>query len=151
MNRLLGACDRRSSAGRRDFAIVLLLARLGLRAGEVAGLTLDDVDWRSGEIVVRGKGDRRERLPLPDDVGRAIAGYLQWGRPATAQGRLVFVRLKAPHCRLTSEAVSMVVATAARRAGLGRVGAHRLRHTAATQVCTPASTPPSSPYGLAAP
>jgi integrase len=78
---LLGACDRRSPIGRRDFAMLLLLVRLGLRAGEVAGLELDDIDWRGSEIVVRGKGDRHERLPLPEDAGRAVVGYLQRGRP----------------------------------------------------------------------
>jgi len=78
---LLASCDQDTAAGRRDFAILTLLARLGLRAGEVAALTLDDLDWRAGEITVRGKGSRRERLPLPADVGEAIAGYLRAGRP----------------------------------------------------------------------
>jgi site-specific recombinase XerD len=132
--RLLEGCDRRTAAGRREFAVMLLMLRLGLRAGEVAALGLDDIDWRGGEIVVRGKGDRRERVPLPDDVGRAIVAYLRRGRPPTAQGREVFVRLLAPHRRLTSEAVSMLVRTAARRAGIGPLGAHRLRHTAATRL-----------------
>jgi site-specific recombinase XerD len=133
VNRLLAACDRRTTAGRRDFAILLLLVRLGLRAGEVAGLGLDDINWRVGEIVVFGKGDRLERLPLPNDAGRAVVGYLKRGRSATAQGRTVFVRLKAPHRQLTSEAVSKVVFSAGRRAGLATVRAHRLRHTVATQ------------------
>ncbi len=133
VKRLLATCDRRTAAGRRDFAILLLLVRLGLRAGEVAGLRLDDIDWRVGEIVVFGKGDRRKRLPLPNDVGQAVVGYLERGRPATAQGRSVFVRLKAPHRRLTSDAVSEVVFAAGQRAGLGTVRAHRLRHTVATQ------------------
>ena len=131
---LLASCDRRTRAGRRDFAVLLLLARLGLRSGEVARLTLDDVDWRVGEIVVDGKGARRDRLPLPDDVGRAVVAYLQRGRPATAQGREVFVRLRAPHRRLTSSAVSHVVTAAGQRAGLRQVSAHRLRHTAASQL-----------------
>ncbi len=133
MKRLLASCDRRTTAGRRDFAILLLLTRLGLRAGEVAGLDLGDIDWRVGEIVVFGKGDRRKRLPLPNDAGQAVVGYLERGRPATAQGRSVFVRLKAPHRRLTSGAVSEVVFAAGQRAGLGTVRAHRLRHTVATQ------------------
>lgn len=132
--RLLASCDRRSRSGRRDYAILLLLARLGLRSSEVARLTLDDVDWLVGEIVVHGKGARRDRLPLPDDVGRAVVGYLQRGRPATAQGREVFVRLRAPHRRLTRSAVSHVVMAAGQRAGLGQVSAHRLRHTAASQL-----------------
>jgi len=129
---LLGGCDRRTPTGRRDYAIMLLLARLGLRAGEVARLGLDDVDWRRGEIAVFGKGDRGERLPLPADVGAAIAGYLRRGRPDTAQGRSVFVRVHAPHRALTTGGVTMVVFDAAQRAGLPKMHAHRLRHTAAT-------------------
>jgi len=132
LRKLLGACDRRTRTGRRDHAIMLLLSRLGLRAGEVAGLGLDDIDWRSGELAIRGKGNRAERLPLPIEVGAAIAAYLRHGRPATAQGRSVFVRVHAPHRALTTGGVTMVVFDAAQRAGLGRVHAHRLRHTAAT-------------------
>ena len=78
---LLASCDLATAVGRRDLAILTLLARLGLRAGEVAVLTLDDIDWRRGEITVRGKGDRHERLPLPADVGEAVVAYLQRGRP----------------------------------------------------------------------
>jgi integrase/recombinase XerD len=111
---------------------VLLLSRLGLRAGEVARLGLDDIDWRHGEIAITGKGSRAERLPLPADVGTAIAAYLRRGRPATAEGRSVFVRVHAPHRPLTTGGVTMVVFDAAQRAGLGRMHAHRLRHTAAT-------------------
>src|SRR6266511_1941173 len=96
LRRLLAACERRTPTGRRDYAIMLLLARLGLRAGEVAGLGLDDIDWRRGEIAVRGKGNRAERLPLPADVGAAIMAYLRRGRPNTAEGRSVFVRVHAP-------------------------------------------------------
>jgi site-specific recombinase XerD len=129
---LLRSCDRRTAAGRRDFAILTVLARLGLRAGEVAGLGLDDVDWRAGELVVRGKGRRFERLPLPADVGEAIAAYLQRGRPASAQDRSVFVRVRAPHRALTTGGITQVVVSAARRAGLGQIHAHRLRHSAAT-------------------
>jgi integrase len=132
LRRLLASCDRRRACGRRDYAIMLMLSRLGLRAGEVAGLWLDDIDWRHGEITVRGKGNRAERLPLPADVGAAVAGYLRRGRPTTAQGRSVFVRVKAPHRALTSAAVSNVVFDSAHRAGLGSIRAHRLRHTAAT-------------------
>ena len=129
---LLATCDRRTPTGLRDYAIMLLLARLGLRAGEVARLGLDDIDWRRGEIAVRGKGNRAERLPLPAEVGAAIAGYLRRGRPGTAQGRSVFIRVHAPHRALTTGGVTMVVFDAAQRAGLGRMHAHRLRHTAAT-------------------
>ena len=134
LRRLLGACDRRTPTGRRDYAIVLLLARLGLRAGEVARLGLDDVDWRRGEIAIVGKGNRAERLPLPADVGAAITAYLRRGRPRTAEGRTVFVRVHAPHRALTTGGVTMVVFDAAQRAGLGNMHAHRLRHTAATEM-----------------
>ncbi|MFQ5426453.1 MAG: site-specific integrase [Gaiellales bacterium] len=134
VERLLASCDRSRTSGRRDFAILTLLVRLGLRAGEVAGLGLDDIDWRAGELVVSGKGERVERLPLPADVGEAIVEYLRHARPATAQDRSVSVRVKAPHRALSSTGVSQVVADAARRAGLGVVHAHRLRHTAATEM-----------------
>lgn len=132
LRRLLGACDRRTATGRRDYAILLLLSRLGLRCGEVARLCLDDLDWRHGEIAIVGKGNRAERLPLPEDVGTAITVYLRRGRPHTAEGRSVFVRVHAPHRALTSGGVTMVVFDAAQRAGLPKMHAHRLRHTAAT-------------------
>ncbi len=142
VRRLLASCDRRTSAGRRDFAILTLLARLGLRRGEVAALQLDDLDWRAGEISIRGKGDRRERLPLPSDVGEAVAGYLRRGRPASVDGRCVFVRLKAPLRALTPAGVTQVVVSASRRAGLGEITAHRLRHTAATEMLRAGATLP---------
>jgi integrase/recombinase XerD len=130
---MLGSCDTGTPAGRRDLAMLILLARLGLRAGEVAGLSLDDVDWRAGEITVTGKGRRSERLPLPADAGEAIAAWLRGGRPEPFEGtRRVFLRIKAPHCGLTSGGVTQAVFAAAQRAGLGPVYAHRLRHTAAT-------------------
>ena len=132
LRRLLAGCDRRTATGRRDFAVMLLLARMGLRAGEVAGLGLDDIDWRHGELVIVGKGNRSERLPLPDEIGGAIAAYLRRGRPADAEGRSVFVRVHAPHRPLTTGGVTMIVFDGARRAGLPRMHAHRLRHTAAT-------------------
>jgi site-specific recombinase XerD len=134
VRRLLASCDRATVTGRRDFAILILLVRLGLRAGEVAGLRLNDVDWRAGEVIVVGKGRRAERLPLPVDVGEALAAYLTDGRPATAQDRCVFVRAKAPHHGLTSGGITQVVVSAARRAELGQIHAHRLRHTAATEM-----------------
>ena len=93
---LLASCDQRTRAGRRDLAILRLRVRLGLCACEVAALMLDDVDWRRGEITVRGKGNRRDRLPLPVDVGERIVSYLQDGRPAAARDRAVFVRAQAP-------------------------------------------------------
>ncbi len=132
VDKLLSSCDRTTVSGRRDFAVLTLLSRLGLRAGEVAGLSLEDIEWRAGQILVRGKG-REERLPLPADVGEAIVAYLTAGRPASAQGRTVFVSLNAPHRGLIGHAVGEVVARAAHRSGLGPVRSHRLRHTAATQ------------------
>jgi integrase/recombinase XerD len=132
LERLLASCDRRSMTGRRDFAIMLLLSRLGLRRGEVARLSLDDIDWRVGEMILRGKGNRDERLPIPIDVGEAINDYLHRGRPCSSEGRNVFVRVKAPHRELTPGAITMVVFDASKRAGLGKLYAHRLRHTAAT-------------------
>ena len=129
---LLASCDERTATGRRDLAILTLLVRLGLRAGEVAALSLQDIDWRCGEITVRGKGNRHDRLPLPADVGQRIVAYLRDGRPQSTQDRAVFVRAQAPYRALTSNAVTTVVACAGRRAGLGVIGAHRLRHSAAT-------------------
>jgi len=140
--RLLAGCDRRTTVGRRDFAILTLLVRLALRRGEVARLELGDIDWRVGEIVIRGKGDRQERLPLPTDVGEAVAGYLRRGRPASAEGRGLFVRVKAPHRPLTPGGVTNVVVAAGRRAGLGQIAAHRLRHTAATEMLRAGATLP---------
>ena len=130
VERLLASCDRRTSTGRRDFAILTVLARLGLRANEVAALQLNDLDWRAGEITVHGKGNRIDRLPLPVDVGQAVADYCQRGRPRR-ECRALFVQTKAPYTALSSTAVSRVVFYAGRRAGLPRVGAHQLRHGAA--------------------
>ena len=131
---LLASCDRGTVRGRRDFAILTLLARLGLRRGEVAGLQLGQIEWRAGALVIEGKGSRRERLPLPADVGEAVAAYLRHGRPGRAEGRAVFVRVKAPHRPLTPGGVTNVVIAAGRRAGLGDVTAHRLRHSVATEL-----------------
>ncbi len=129
---LLSSCDRRTATGRRDFAILVLLARLGLRAAEVAAVELDDLDWRAGEIVVHGKGGRHDQLPLPADVGEALAAYLRRGRPASECRRL-FLRAKAPVTGLRGDGVTNVVRAACRRAGLPVVGAHRLRHFVATE------------------
>ena len=131
--RLLESCDRRRSDGRRDFAILMALVRLGLRASEVAGLRLDDIDWRAGEIVVRGKGRRTDRLPLPSDVGEAIVAYLRRGRPKTTR-REVFLRMLAPIGPLGRGGVSCVVRRACRRSGVVAIGAHRLRHTLACEM-----------------
>jgi site-specific recombinase XerD len=130
---MLASCDLATATGRRDRAVLLLLSRMGLRAGEAAGLGLDDIDWRRGEITVRGKGGRRDRLPLPADVGAAIVAYLRGGRPAGALDRTVFISAQAPRQALTYLGITTIVADAARRAGIpGPVHAHRLRHTAAT-------------------
>jgi integrase/recombinase XerD len=134
VRRLLASCDDRTRRGCRDIAILTMLVRLGMRSGEVAKLRLDDIDWRAGEIVVHGKASCTERLPLPPDVGDTLATYLQRGRPASAQGQTVFVRIKAPHRNLSSAGVSNVVAEAAQRADLGQIRAHRLRHTVAMQL-----------------
>lgn len=133
VDRLLASCDRRSTFGRRDFAVLAIFARLGLRSGEVAALELADIDWRAGEIVVRGKGRRQERLPLPVDVGQAIAGWLRRGRPR-CESTKVFTRVRAPHHGLSRSGVTAIVVSACARAGLPAMHAHRLRHTAATEM-----------------
>jgi integrase/recombinase XerD len=130
---LLGSCDRRHAVGRRDYAVIVLLLRLGLRRGEVAGLTLGDIDWRAGELVVRGKGARQDRLPLPTDVGEAIAAYLRRGRPQTSR-REVFLQARAPYAPIAAGTVASTVRRACRRAGIAEVGSHRLRHTAACEM-----------------
>lgn len=130
---LLASCDRRSAIGRRDYALIITLLRLGLRRGEVAGLMLDDIDWRAGELVVAGKGGRIDRLPLPADVGAAIAAYLRRGRPASNR-REMFLRARAPFEPIAAGTVASTVRRACRRAGLPEVGSHRLRHTAACEM-----------------
>jgi integrase/recombinase XerD len=127
---LLNSCARSTAVGLRDHAILTLLIRLGLRAGEVAALRLDDVDWRSGELVIHGKGNRLDRLPLPHDVGAVLVDYLR-RRPRSAC-RALFLRACGPHGPMTARSVTMVPRTASARAGLAVVGAHRLRHSAAT-------------------
>ena len=132
---LLDSCDRRRALGRRDYALIILLLRLGLRRGEVARLTLDDIDWRAGELVVHGKGGREDRLPLPADVGQAIASYLRRGRPASDR-REVFLQARAPYAPIASGTVASTVRRACRRAGIPEVGSHRLRHTTACEMVT---------------
>lgn len=134
VERVIRACERDSPAAARDRAILLLLARLGLRAGEVLALELDDIDWRAGEVRVRGKGGRHDRLPLPADVGQAVAEYLRHRRPPCTTRRL-FVLSKAPHRGFThSTSLSTIVRRAITRAGLHPPfkGAHVLRHSLAT-------------------
>jgi site-specific recombinase XerD len=127
---LLRSCDQRRAVGRRDYAMIVLMLRLGLRAKEVAALQLEDIDWRTGQVTVHGKRARIDQLPLPTDVGTAIAGYLQRGRPRTT-ARAVFIRTSPPPVGVSRSAVSSVVRRASTRAGLETFGAHRLRHTTA--------------------
>jgi|SRR5215472_10385194 len=136
---LLASCDQSQATGRRDYAILVTLVRLGLRAAEVAGLRLDDIDWRAGEIVIRGKGGTEERLPLPPDVGRAIVAYLRHARPERPE-RELFLRAAAPLRGLTPDGLSEVVRAASERAGLGSFGSHRLRHTAGTDMLRAGAT-----------
>jgi len=131
VERLLAGCDRECAAGQRDYAVMLLMLRLGLRAGEVAALQLRDFDWRAGEVVVHGKGNTFERLPLPADVGEAVVAYLHHSRPQSNE-RAVFLRAHAPRTGLTSTGVADIVHSAGKRAGIAGANAHRLRHTAAT-------------------
>jgi site-specific recombinase XerD len=135
VERLLQCCNRNTASGQRDYAILLILARLGLRGGEVLAMTLDDLDWERGEMLVRGKGQRLERLPLPKDVGAALAHYLRHVRPACST-RKVFIRLKAPRRGLRLSAICCVVRRALGRAGLNPhfKGAHLLRHSLATKM-----------------
>lgn len=128
---LLNACDTTTALGRRDLAVLTLLVRLGLRAGEVASPTLDDMDWHHGELVIRGKGSRRDRLPLPVDVGEALAAYLSAGRPQ-AKSRALVLRVHAPIGPMSASNVTRIVGRACERAGVSKAGAHRLRHSAAT-------------------
>lgn len=127
---LLAACDRRRSQHRRDYAILITLIRLGLRASEVAALTIDDIDWREGLVVVHGKGRRDDVLPLPGDVGEAISSYMQRGRPKTER-RELFLRFLARAGPLDRGGVGCVVRRACVRAGLPPIGPHRLRHSLA--------------------
>ena len=131
---LLGNCDLTSAIGKRDYAVLKLLARLGLRAGEVVNMTLDDFDWEIGVVTIRGKGGRRDQLPIPQDVGEAIVAYLRFGRPP-CKTRNAFVRFKAPFLGFSGHAaVGDIVRRALARAGLNpaRKGAHLLRHSLAT-------------------
>jgi integrase/recombinase XerD len=121
--RLLASCDRRRTVGRRDYAILLLLVRLGLRAGEVAAMQLEDLDWRAGEVLIRGKRDRLDTLPLPVDVGEALVCYPR--RRRASKCRAVFLTVNAPIKALSRVTVCGVVRSACVRAGVAPVGAHR--------------------------
>jgi len=136
VERLLQGCDQSRPGGQRDYTILLLLARLGLRSGEVVHMELDDIFWETGEFIVRGKSARQDRLPLPHDVGEALATYLCHGRPRCSSRR-VFIRMKAPHQGFSSStAISDIVRRAFARAKLHRKrkGAHLLRHSLATDM-----------------
>lgn len=137
IKKVLDCCDRGTPMGLRDYAILMLLARLGLRANEITTLTLVDIDWQSGQLIVRGKGRRQDQLPLSAEVGAAIAEYLRHGRPRT-DSRRVFIRDIAPHIGFGSSAsVSMIAKMALERAGIDGVahkGAHLFRHSLATQL-----------------
>jgi site-specific recombinase XerD len=130
---LLDSCDRATVSGKRDLAILLLLARMGLRAHEVGALELEDFDWAAGEVVVHGKGGRSDRMPLPGDVGEAVATYLLEARPR-AVCRKVFLTLVAPHRPIGQTTVSQTVWRQCRIAGLEPMRAHRLRHALAIQL-----------------
>ena len=137
VEQVLACCNQQSPLGKRDYAILLLLARLGLRAGEVARLTLEDLDWESGCITVHGKMGRVDQLPLPTDVGTAIAAYLKDGRPHQSGTRRLFLRFAAPLCGFAGQkAVGSVVKRALAKAGIDspRKGAHQFRHTLASEL-----------------
>jgi len=133
LRELLRGCDRRTHVGRRNYAVLLVLVRLGLRAGEAARLRLDDISWDRGELTIRGKGSREDYLPLPCDVGEAMASYLKRSRPQSTSRRL-FLQARAPFRDLTRGTVTAIVTTACYRVGISPGGAHRLRHTAAVQM-----------------
>jgi site-specific recombinase XerD len=130
---LLDSCDRATASGKRDLAVLLLLARTGLRAAEVAGLELDNFDWRVGELVVHGKAGRCDRMPVPDEVGEAVAVYLLEARPQV-DSRTAFMTLVAPPRPMGQTTVGQMVWRQCRIAGLEPVRAHRLRHALATEL-----------------
>jgi integrase len=135
VRKVLDGCDRTSAIGRRDYAILMMLAKLGLRANEVAALTLDDIDWRSGEMRLRAKGRQSARMPIPPDVGAAVVAYLRGSRPKSSCRRL-FLRTRAPRVGFTSNStITMIAKTALERAGVrgfAHQGAHLFRHSLAT-------------------
>jgi integrase/recombinase XerD len=136
VRQLLASIDRRTAVGRRDYAILLMLARLGLRAGEVVSLELGDIDWNLGQVNVRGKSGQRNRLPLATEVGKAIAAYLQRGRPHSTSRR-VFLRARAPICAFRGvSGIDSIIRHALQRAGIQATtsGAHQFRHGLATEM-----------------
>src|SRR5262249_45625085 len=143
MQKVLDGCDRTSVIGRRDYAILMMLAKLGMRANEIATLTLDDIDWRSGEMRVRAKGRQRTRMPIPPDVGEAVVAYLRDARPKSSCRRL-FLRTFAPRVGFASHyTITMFAKTALKRAGIrgfAHQGAHLFRHSLATELLRSGAT-----------
>jgi site-specific recombinase XerD len=143
VQKVLDSCDRASDTGRRDYAIIMMLAKLGLRANEVATLTLDDIDWRSGQMRVRAKGRQRAVMPIPSDVGAAVVDYLRHARPRSPC-RWLFLRTLAPRVGFASSyAITAIAKTALKRAGirgLARQGAHLFRHSLATELLRSGAT-----------
>jgi site-specific recombinase XerD len=143
VQKVLDGCDQASAVGRRDFAILMMLSKIGLRADEVATLTLDDIDWRAGDMLVRAKGRQRARMPIALDVGAAIVAYLQEGRPKSSC-RQLFLRSLAPHTGFASaSAITMIAKTALERAGIqgyAHQGAHIFRHSLATELLRAGAT-----------
>ena len=129
---VLAACSQAPRAGARDFAIVLMLARYGLRRSEVAALRLEDIDWRSGKITIRGKRSHTDTLPLAADIGEALAAYLTGRRPGSC--RALFLSVKAPARPLAAGSIGSVVRNACLRAGVPPFGPHRLRHFTGTGI-----------------
>jgi len=139
---LLQCCDRNTAVGQRDYTVLLVLARLGLRAGEIVAMELDDIDWEAGVITVHGKGPRQDQLPIPQDVGDALATYLHDRRPRCSTRR-VFVRARAPRRGFSgSAAIGDIVRRALKRAKLdpAHKGAHLLRHSLATNMLRQGAT-----------
>jgi len=142
VKQLLKACDRRTATGRRNYAMLLLLVRLGLRASEVINLSLDDINWDLGELDIRGKGRKHRGLPLPDDVGYALASYLRYARPKSID-RQVFISSRVPYRGFSNPSnVSSIVRRTLNVAGLNpkQMGAHLLRYTAATETLSRGAT-----------
>jgi site-specific recombinase XerD len=143
VQKVLEGCNPTTALGRRDKAVILILSRLGLRTNEVATLTLDDIDWRSGTMLIRAKGRQQARLPLLPDVGAAIVAYLQDGRPVSPCRRL-FLRTLAPHVGFASGcAITMIAKAALERAGISgcaHQGAHLFRHSLATELLRAGAT-----------
>jgi site-specific recombinase XerD len=143
VKKALGSCDRATALGLRDYAILMMLAKLGMRAGEIAALTLDDMDWRTGEMLINAKGRQHTRMPIPPDVGAAVVAYLRDGRPKSSCRRL-FLRTLAPNVGFASGcAITMIAKTALERAGIhgyAHHGAHIFRHSLATELLRSGAT-----------